>query len=249
MKNINEIHMKMRSLLNDSSVGAEQLMPRLIILKTYLEMENINVVNRKFIGKYQEIARRFSNIADDICLGEEVDSNINLLRNYIFNSDFCKSLKENKIVISSISDLEWHAYKYSGDRIYVAKLTDAVNLYQLLVTIKMNEDKKKKIVYKGMSKILQDDLLKEYDEVTAQRGRGFFRSIYKRILKRKDNYESNRRLAFRKLMNLYLKDGLLDVDTFQCAMKMTTDIFESYIYPDLRISFMSNNKNKEKVKR
>lgn len=228
MNNIEKVQIEIGNLLNDTSIRGDKLIVRLTILEAYLKKENIDMLNKQLLLKYQEVFRRFSSNESGITLGTDINDNIKILSMYIFNSDFSKSLRENNIFVRSIDQLKLNAYKYSGDRLYMTNLTDALNLYQILVTIKKNEEDKHKLIKRQMQKIIKGNLLNEYNEYNSYIGSGSFRNVYKRVLKTRREYNDSRRLVFNKLMALYLKDKLIDIVTFQYSFKMISELFDFY---------------------
>lgn len=247
MNNIEKVQIEIGNLLNDTSIRGDKLIVRLTILEAYLKKENIDMLNKQLLLKYQEVFRRFSSNESGITLGTDINDNIKILSMYIFNSDFSKSLRENNIFVRSIDQLKLNAYKYSGDRLYMTNLTDALNLYQILVTIKKNEEDKHKLIKRQMQKIIKGNLLNEYNEYNSYIGSGSFRNVYKRVLKTRREYNDSRRLVFNKLMALYLKDKLIDIVTFQYSFKMISELFD--FYSDNMSISLNDIYSKMKIKR
>jgi len=247
LNNIEKVQIEIGNLLNDTSIRGDKLIVRLTILEAYLKKENIDMLNKQLLLKYQEVFRRFSSNESGITLGTDINDNIKILSMYIFNSDFSKSLRENNIFVRSIDQLKLNAYKYSGDRLYMTNLTDALNLYQILVTIKKNEEDKHKLIKRQMQKIIKGNLLNEYNEYNSYIGSGSFRNVYKRVLKTRREYNDSRRLVFNKLMALYLKDKLIDIVTFQYSFKMISELFD--FYSDNMSISLNDIYSKMKIKR
>ena len=247
MNNIEKVQIEIGNLLNDTSIRGDKLIVRLTILEAYLKKENIDMLNKQLLLKYQEVFRRFSSNESGITLGTDINDNIKILSMYIFNSDFSKSLRENNIFVRSIDQLKLNAYKYSGDRLYMTNLTDALNLYQILVTIKKNEEDKHKLIKRQMQKIIKGNLLNEYNEYNSYIGSGSFRNVFERVLKTRREYNDSRRLVFNKLMALYLKDKLIDIVTFQYSFKMISELFD--FYSDNMSISLNDIYSKMKIKR
>lgn len=225
--NINKIQEQIKDCENDSSLTAKEKQIRLAVFRTAIQKISrdnyTNSLKKEFMTKMADLLE----IDENIPLENSIQNNQIVLNNYLLESDVCKYIQKQGITNYNLSELKYYAFDYEIMFHKEQKnIEKAVELYEISKQILNNENQKMFVIKNGLSNIIDKDTISQYNEVGEQQEDG--KVIFEQTEKSKQQYSIDHALSLKKLEELYVNEGTLDIATYEYAKMMVNQLFNYY---------------------
>lgn len=226
---IEQIQIEIQKIGNNSNLTSEEKISRIKMYQTLLETVIQETKYNEQVYKFIQDASKMENISSgSYQIQDTLDYNKQALRENILESDLVKELNEKGIEDFTLGDLRT-VYSATYEQEHGVSLTEtnlAMELYSQIETIEKTEQRQMEIVSRNLGDLLGKDIISKTSEKNTIQSNG--KAVIELTDKTEEQLQADYQKAMAKIDELYVNEGILDLQTKNITTQMLNQLFNYY---------------------
>ncbi len=226
---IEELANMRQSISSNPNLSEQEKNARIKVVQALMEniivQEEYNNQMSEFINKSVELGKLRG---ESFKIDPDIRYNEVIMKDVIKDSDLLKYFEQKGIDSFTLDDIKMHIPLYEQER--GTKLTEtslAVDLLDKVEIVKQLEGKQKSIISSKLGDIIGKELVTDYVEKGTVQPDG--KVVFEQTKKDEQQLEQDYRKALEKIEEMYVNEGLLDLQSKNMATNMLNQLYGQYI--------------------
>ncbi len=216
------------SINNQTNLSEEEKKTRIAVVQAL--MEN-NIIEAEYNNQMSDFINKSVQLGklkgDSFKIDQDIRFNEFIMRNVIKESAILKEFESRGITDYTLDDIKYRIPLY--EKSHGVKLTEtslAIDLLEKVDAIKQIDEKQVSTVSNKLGTILGKELVSGYTEKMTTQADG--KVVIEQVLKDEEELRRDYQKAMEKINELYVNEGILDMQTQRMASDMVNQLFNSY---------------------
>ena len=227
--NIEEIQEEKKKINDNPNLTNEEKVSRIKVYQTFIESSIQGTKYNEQMIQFVQDANEMVNISGGTYqIEDSLDYNKLALKGNILESELVKDLNEKGIQDFTLSDLKT-VYAPNYEQEHGVSLTEtnlAMGLYDQIEAIEKTEQKQMEIVSRNLGDLLGKDIISKTNEESTIQSDG--KVAVELTDKTEEQLQADYQKAIAKVDELYVNEGILDLQTKNVTTQMLNQLFNYY---------------------
>lgn len=227
--NIEQIQAEMQKISDNPNLTNEEKISRIKIYQTFFESSIQETKYNEQMIQFIQGASEMVNISGgSYQIEDSLEYNKLALKGNILESDLVKELNEKGIEDFTLGDLRTiHAPFYEQEHgVSLTETNLAMGLYEQIESIEKTEQRQMEIVSRNLEELLGKDIVSKTNEIGTIQSDG--KAVMQLTDKTEEQLQADYKKAMTKIDELYVNEGILDLQTKNATTQMLNQLFTYY---------------------